>query len=185
MDGTRELRHVVTNSGTFKLESQRVYGQRTLAGTETIYQLKADGIYRIGVRSTTKSAAPELVLPGEIHVGFKWRGHSPTSVLETSGQPWDSTFRVQMWVPIDYEISTLNSTAETLAGKYNNCVLVIGEGTSTSVEAPILGPLTVTVKSRAWYAPNTGLVRLERIEGSNANALTAGRVTMQLVSTSP
>ncbi len=186
MDGTRELRHVVravaVPSGS-ELSGLRM----TLDGRSLRYARTAEGLFRLGddAAGSTRHAgpapgAPRLVLPDAVAAGATWQSRDVTSVLENTGPPWETLFRITVPVPMRYEVVRDDATIETPGGRFERCLLVEGHGSTNADVGNYIGHATIEIRSREWFAPGVGLVRLERDERTDAAALSAGRLVMEL-----
>ncbi|MEQ8233124.1 MAG: hypothetical protein RKL32_15555, partial [Gammaproteobacteria bacterium] len=68
----------------------------------------------------------------------------------------------------------------TPAGRFDGCLLIEGRGNTSAEVGNYIGRAAINVTSREWFAPDVGLVRLEREERTDAKALSAGRLVLEL-----
>ena len=104
-----------------------------------------------------------------------------TAVLENTGPPWETLFRIRVPVTMHYRVAELGQSVETPAGRFSDCALVVGQGSANADVGNYIGRTSIEVSSRAWYARGVGLVRLERDETTTADAISAGHITMELL----
>ncbi len=186
MDGTRELRHVVRAVDV--PPGSELSGLRTtLDGRRLRYVRTAEGLFRLGDDATggarragPASGAPRLVLPDATAPGTTWQSPEVTSVLENTGPPWETLFRITVPVAMHYEVVRDDATIETPAGRFDNCLLIEGRGSTNADVGNYIGHAAIEIRSREWLAPGVGLVRLERDERTDATALSTGRLVMEL-----
>ncbi|MEQ8234876.1 MAG: hypothetical protein RKL32_24455, partial [Gammaproteobacteria bacterium] len=98
MDGTRALRHVV-HSVAVPPGSALTGLRRTLDGREIGYTRADAGLFRIDPRG-----ARALVLPDDVTPGTSWQAPTTTSVLENTGPPWETLFRITVPVTLQYSV---------------------------------------------------------------------------------
>jgi hypothetical protein len=186
MDGTRELRHVVRTLNV--PPGSELSGLRaTLDGRRLRYVRTSEGLFRLGNdaarhggRDAHGSGAPRLVLPDTPAPGSRWQSRDVTSVLENTGPPWETLFRITVPVQMNYEVLRDDATLETPAGRFEHCLLIEGHGRANADVGNYIGHATIEIRSREWFVPDVGLVRLERDERTDAAALSAGRLVMEL-----
>lgn len=182
MDGLAELRHAVaTRPGDGRYSGVR----ETLAGTRYYYAAGDDGVFRVASASPEtphprELARPELVLPLPPLVDAQWQGTTTTAVLENTGPPWETLFRIAVPVAMTFHIASANDTVDTPAGRFEGCVKVVGRGRTNTDVGNYIGHTGIEVATTEWYAPGVGLVRLEREERTGAEALNYGRLEMTL-----
>jgi len=174
MDGAQDLRHVVSAVAADDGLPASIGRRITLGGQRHDYRTSEHGIYRL------TASGEELVLPRQLAQGSTWQGAGQTVVLESSAAPWESLFRVRVALAMNYRIEALDARVETPAGRFENCVLVSGHGATATDIGGYIGPTRIEVESREWYAPDVGLVRMEREERSDAVALRRGALVVEL-----
>ncbi|MEQ8661206.1 MAG: hypothetical protein RLW62_10345 [Gammaproteobacteria bacterium] len=174
MDGTRALRHVV-HSARVPADSGLAGLRRTLDGRRLRYVRTAQGLFRIDAHGDR-----ELVLPPAPAALASWQGSSTTSVLENTGPPWETLFRINVPVALRYTVTSTDASVETPAGHFEDCLLVEGRGSASADVGNYIGRAAITVETREWFARDVGLLRLEREERTDAAALSGGRLVMEL-----
>jgi hypothetical protein len=185
MDGVRQLRDLIEVSPPAPDQAADLRSRATLGGQRFTYKLTAEGIYRVGVQrtrgpQTLTDTQQQLVMPAKLAIDQQWQGHSLTTVLESSAPPWESLFRVQVPVTMHYRVARLDAEVSTPAGAFDHCLLISGHGSAAADFGNGIGAAKVEVTSHEWYAPGVGLVRMERHERSDAKALRAGALVMEL-----
>ena len=186
MDGSREQRYAVANVAATSSDDPTVRIRETLDGQRYYYRVADAGILRIGTRRrrgnrmVIEDESPQLVLPAQLAADVSWHAPTMTSVLENSGAPWDSTFRVTVPVAMQYRVESLVAEVETPAGRFRHCLIIAGAGSTAVDVGSNLGHTTITISTREWYAAGVGLVRLERHEQTSAKQLAEGRLVMEL-----
>jgi len=185
MDGTRQLRHAISAGGPAANEPSDLRTRVTLDGQRYLYRTTDDGIYRVGVQRgrgqhMANDDQQQMVMPRHPTIHQTWKGRSPTALLESSAAPWETLFRVQQPVEMSFRVAALDAEIATPAGRFDDCMLVEGQGQVDADLGNGVGPTHIEVTTREWYAPGVGLVRMERNEQSSAKALSAGALVMEL-----
>lgn len=182
MDGTTELRHAVATRAV--PERLAASGMReTLAGQRYLYHVTPEGVFRTAgaaAGGAPDAVEPAMVLPATLTPTRTWRVHSHTSVLENTGPPWESLFRMTVPIALEYRVESLTATVDTPAGRFEHCLLLSGRGTTHTETDSYLGRTRIAIALLEWYAPGVGLVRMERDETTDAAALARGRLVMEL-----
>lgn len=126
--------------------------------------------------------------PGEVRrliarpfqVGTEWRGTTRTRLLEKTGPPQETLFRIVQALPMHYRIAATDVVIEVPAGVYRHCLLVEGKGARHVNVGNYIGETDIHVETRDWYAPGVGLVRSERRESTTSPALDRGELVQVL-----
>ena len=187
MDGGKKQKYLIETRPVREWNGSPVHVRQTVDGHQFFYREHADGINRVArkLRAEEIATATEpavLVLPRSPVVGASWRQASQTAVLENTGPPWETLFRITQPVELDFTVASMSDTVRVLAGEFSDCLRVVGHGRfSTDVENYI-GRAEISVSVTEWYAPNVGLVRSERVETTDAEALNHGSIIMELAS---
>jgi hypothetical protein len=185
MDGTAEMRHAVTTlsppPGDLKISAIR----ETLGGHRYLYEVDDTGVFRVG-EHVPEDAADDaaryrhLILPHVLEPNSTWQTTTRTSLLENGGPPWESLFRIDVAVEMDYVVESLDADVSTPAGRFDHCLVVSGHGKTSAEVGNYIGRTSIEISSREWFAPGVGLVRMERQESTGASVLNAGSLTMVL-----
>lgn len=179
MDGTTELRHSVTNRPVAAPTHDAV--RETAGGGQRRYQRRDDGIFELAGAEAGAAARDVRLLPGVVEPGTRWHSPGTTVTLENSGPPWETLFRIRVPLTMEYHVAATGEAVRTRAGRFRDCLLVVGHGRTNADVGNYIGRTDIEVTSRAWYAPDIGLVRLEREETTSAAAISAGRINMELI----
>jgi hypothetical protein len=188
MDGTRVRPYYIEHHGPVLLpgRAEPVEEQRTFDGNR--YFLLRDpgqGWLRVGVQSTGDespriSVEPRLLLPARREIGHSWRQTTQVRVLEKTGPPQETLFRVQASLPVVYRIEGTDETVTVPAGTFTGCLRIEGRGSISTHLGNYLGVGTVEMQSAEWYAPGVGLVRQSIVERTNRQALDHGELLLEL-----
>lgn len=185
MDGAHQLRSLIKVGAPTPGEPADLRSVVTLDGQRSLYKVTDDGIYRIGLQpahgpASAEDAQQQMVIPAKLALDQQWQDRSVTAVLETRQPPFESMYRAQVSVEMHYRVASLDADVTTPAGVFNNCLLISGRGTAESDLGNGIGSTRIEVNNTEWYAPHVGLVRMERHERTDAPALKAGAVVMEL-----
>jgi len=188
VDKQQQGNYSVTNLGTRKIDSQTTAVRRTSEGRDYYLLKKSDGIYRYASR-TLFETDPVIDLPERMVVplphaqvmDLHWSS-TTTSYVIYRAEPSTITTEPHENIVMSYRISSENTTVSVPAGKFENCLLIEGEATLTLFADPLLGYIDVPIKTREWYAPGVGLIKLERSELLDTRIYKGGVYTLELVS---
>lgn len=182
MDGRTELRHVLQTGRVppgAAFDAVRV----TAGGVRYLYEIDEDGIFRVDLQPAgSPRGAPErtLVLPHHLDETSSWQTRSHTAVLENSGPPWETLFRITTPVAMKYRVEQTDADIDTPAGRFEGCLVIRGVGSASVDAGNYIGRTRIEIASREWFAPGVGLVRMERDETTGAAALSSGRLLVEL-----
>jgi len=187
MDGKITQKYLLETTEPQQWDGVVVSAKQTLDGHQYFFRADDQGVKRIAYRpKDAQKIQPQIptlrILPADIRVGSAWQQPIKTSALESSGPPWESRFRVDAAVPMDYVIESIDDVVRVSAGEFKGCVRVFGSGETTTSVGSYIGQITIRVEVTRWYAPNLGLVRSQRIEHSDAAPLDSGMIEMELES---
>ena len=180
MDGTSHLRHAIH---TLAVEPGTGFAgvRETLGGKRLHYVQDERGLLQPDFGRNARSPGQErLVLPAVLQVGTTWQARDRTAVLENSGPPWETLFRIDVPLDLNYRVEATDARVSTAAGGFDGCLLVTGTGFANADVGNYIGHTQIEVNTREWYAPGVGLVKLEREERTAAKALASGAVSMEL-----
>ena len=185
MDGASDLRYAISTRLHDSVEGPVTAVRETIGGHRYYYHLDAHAVYRIGerppgMREISYYAIRQMVLPRVLKPSHKWGGMTRTAVLESTGPPWETLFRIDVPVVMQYRVESLVETIETPAGKFTGCLMVSGYGKTDADIGNTIGRTKIEVTTKEWFAPRVGLVRMERSERTDTEALDFGELTMEL-----
>lgn len=193
MDGTRVQKLFLrTLPGRARYASADGAGEveavarQSLDGSEELLARTAEGVVRLGGRHRDDSepvltSAPRLLLPHAPEVGMRWTTPTRTQVLEKTGPPQETLYKILVELPMTYEILSVDDTVSVPAGRFEGCIRVRGTASTHASVGNYIGSTDILIESTDWYAPGIGLVKSERRETTTSSALDAGRSVMELV----
>ena len=185
MDGSRQQKYLLTNNGMKEVNGEEVYVRRSLDGTELYYRQEDTGIIYLGSADTTGlhpvySEDRRLVLAFPLAEETSWEEMTVTRLLEKSGPPQKTEFKIVANVPMEGKIVSLNEVVHVPAGRFDRCIKVEMRGSAFKDAGNYVGLTLVNVKETSWYAPGVGLVKLERLEKTQSDALDKGSLSIAL-----
>lgn len=147
---------------------------------------REDGYYRVAVKSVARHTPimdqpPTKILPLPAVVGAHWREPAHAYLLGRA-TTFISEHAPANTITLEYRIESDDVTVDVPAGRFDHCVLAIGEVTFHLGSSVGFAPSDVPIEQREWYCPGVGLARLERDERltSEERFITGGRITMKL-----
>jgi len=185
MDGAKTQKYLLESLPARAWNGQRVLAKRTVDGHQYFYAVDDTWVKRVarqmrGDEAVTATIPALIVLPGTPQVGDSWQRSTVTAVLENTGPPWETLFRVAKPLTLDYTVASVTDTVRVAAGEFQDCVRTVGHGQVNADVGNYIGRARITVQVSEWYAPNVGLVRSERIETTDADVLNHGSIVMEL-----
>lgn len=183
MDGTIEQRYALHGMSDGAGRQRLV----TADGNVHYFQRTDSWILHTASRPNGASAVryvepPVPVLPLQPRPGVVWSTHTETQVLEKTGPPQATLFRIAVRVPITLSIKSASETVSVPAGEFTDCVHVSGSGQTTADAGNYIGRTEITVATEDWYAPGVGLIKRVRHERTTHPALNHGTQLMELLS---
>lgn len=185
MDGATGQVHVVRNVPGRVDDGRTVVARVSSDGSRHYFARADDGVHWMGSRRRDGSGeprpAPMLALPLPARPGVRWQTAGRTLVLEKTGPPQETLYRLDVEVPMTYTVVSTTDDITVPAGRYTGCLRVEGRGVGNANVRNYLGNTRVEVETVDWYAPGVGLVRAERRERTDKAALDAGDLRLELV----
>jgi hypothetical protein len=187
MDGNVTQKYLLETLPLRDWRGVRVAGKRTVDGHQYFYQTDEDGVRRVAYKrrgdKELRSENPSLtILPAAPEIGATWERPTQTIVLENSGPPWETLFRITRPLTLEYTVASTTDVVRVPAGEFRDCLRVVGTGRIDTDVGNTIGRAIISVEVTEWYAPNVGLVRSRRIETTDIEALDYGAIHMQLES---
>lgn len=180
--------YTVTNLGTTEIGNETVSVRRTNDGRDYYLSQKPDGIYRYASRTLFEThpvvdEPPRLVLPLPYasDTDRLWSASTTSYVIHMTGPSTIISSNPTKDFAMSYRVASRNETVIVPAGKFEDCLLVEGNSTLTMFADPMTGFTDIPVKTREWYAPGVGLVKLERTEPLDSSVFKGGRYVFELV----
>lgn len=189
-DGLSNQKYILNNLGKSKLNGEEVYLRRSLDDSLLYYTVSDEGIFYKG-NINSQNINPEfkenyqLVIPGELSVGVKWEESTTTKLLQKTGPPQKTVFKIIARVPLDVKIESLSETVIVPAGRFENCLKISMEGFVFKDAGNYIGLTMISVEQTNWYAPGIGLVKMERLETTERKALDKGTLLVELARFEP
>ena len=177
----------VSNLGTAEVGGETVTVRRTNEGRDYYLMRKADGVYRYASRTlfqgepvVDESMRLVLPLPYSDDGERRWSSTTGTYVIHRAGPSTITTDPVPDFL-MSYRVVSRDETVVVPAGKFEDCLLVEGVATLKVFADPHVGYMDVPVKTREWYAPGVGLVKLERSEVLDTRIYKGGSYLFELI----
>lgn len=168
MDLEKKYKQHFRNEAPQKIDDQKVFPKKINEGTLYYYEYSDQGIRRVGAKraldiNTTLEKEELFVIKSPFEVGTSWEQETITGVLEVVIAPFRRHYALHTPVQMKYTIESLDQKVNVPAGKFENCMKVVGYGTQAKVQAEkTIGTVDVTVESSDWYCPKVGLVKSTR-----------------------
>ena len=180
--------YTVTNLGTTEIGNETVTVRRTNDGRDYYLSQKPDGIYRYASRTLfeTHPVFDEplrlvLPLPYTSDVDRRWSSSTTSYVIHMTGPSTISNANPNRDFVMSYRVASRDETVTVPAGKFEHCLLVEGDATLTLFADPMTGYTDVPIRTREWYAPGVGLVKLERTEPLDSSVFKGGSYIFELI----
>jgi hypothetical protein len=189
-DGLSNQKYMFNNLGEGELKGEPAYLRESIDGTVSYYSLSEEGTHYLGNLDTNsyppvKNEYKKIILPKDIIIGTTWQDNTITKLLQKTGPPQKTLFKIIANVPLDVKIESLDDSVTVPAGKFENCLKVSMSGSIYKDAGNYVGLTVVSVKQSNWYAPGIGLVKMERIETTERQALDKGTLLVELTHFKP
>ena len=63
----------------------------------------------------------------------------------------------------------MKETVNTPSGTFKDCILIIGNGQTNFIGNNEIGSIGIKIYSKEWYSKRIGLIKMERIEETDAD----------------
>ena len=155
------------------------------SGAHYLYQGNEHGTQLVAVKARdggSYESAEEAfkILPAEVSPGTTWRQPEHTQVLENTGSPWETLFRIVEPVSIDYVVESNDVSVRVPAGEFDNCIKVRGSGQTNVDVGNYIGRTLISIEVENWYAKGVGLIKSIRKEITTSEALDYGELRYEL-----
>lgn len=120
----------------------------------------------------------KYVLKYPIKNGEKWVSSSKTYLIIRRYAYFD--YRATTNFNLNHEISSINEKVQVPAGKFKNCIKVIGNGNTTFIGNREIGTIKINIKTTEWYAPNIGLIKSIREEKTDSDLFGTSKMVQVL-----
>lgn len=184
-DGLEKQKYILNNLGPSKLNSEPVYARQSLDGTLLYYAIEDDEIRYLGSDSRDVPGGQfkpdqQIVMKQPLELNTNWETTSQTRLLKKTGPPQKTEFRIVARVPLDVLVESLSETVSVPAGIFSNCLKIRMTGSMMKDAGNYVGMTLINVEETRWYAPGVGLVKLERLETTQSDALDKGSLLVEL-----
>lgn len=184
-DGLERQQYILNNVGKSKIENVTVFLKQTLDGTTLYYTQDDEAVKFLGMKTMAIPGGvfqPEkqIVMPKTVKVDAAWETMSTTKLLKKTGPPQKTEFKIIAKVPMEVSIESLSEKISVPAGLFENCMKITMTGSMMKDAGNYVGLTLIDVKETSWYAPNVGLIKLERIETTQSEALDRGSLLIEL-----
>ncbi len=185
-DGVSQLKQIVRNLEQSNASGQTVYVQEQSGGKRSYYRITAEGIERLSTRSARdedyqKDDPGHYLLPKPVVIGAHWSLPSHLSLIQAqSYEPANRITPGTTKLSLQYEIVSLDESADVPAGHFIHCLKTRATGKATIRVDRGNHFADVEVENYDWYAPGIGLVKSTRVERSDSHYLQAGEYLLEL-----
>ncbi|MEM7466923.1 MAG: hypothetical protein AAF387_08570 [Pseudomonadota bacterium] len=185
MDGTFQQKHIVEALPEIEWGDSRGIPLVNAAGEQYLYQRLNGALQRVAVKPRTTRYfvahdEPYTILPADIKPGTRWQQNMFSRVLENTGPPWETLFRIVEPVSVSFEVASVEAEVAVPAGQFKDCVKIVGKGEANVDVGNYIGRTIVSIEIVNWYAAGVGLVKSRRRETTTADALNYGEVLLEL-----
>ena len=81
---------------------------------------------------------------------------------------------------LKYKITSIKDSVKVPAGKFDNCIKIIGNGNTTFIGDREIGTIKILVSTIDWYAPNVGLIKSIREEETDSDLFGTSKMVQVL-----
>lgn len=187
LDDTRRSRFLLQNAGLARGLDGQVHLQISQTRSADFLRAEGDGVLRIasqhpGMPGPRPDEPPRVVLPQTLAAGSEWQVRSSLALAESrTFEPRDRIIPRRLPVALTKTIASRDETVEVAAGRFEHCLLVEGVGEASVPADRGNASATIRVSVREWYAPDVGLVKLEREETTASTFFKPGRQRWELL----
>ena len=183
-DGITKQKYVIKNLPVQEIAGAKVIPRITLTGNVYFYRQTLDGVRRVATQLTSNGVLTNkpnhLVMPSNVTLGATWRQTTVTSVLEKTGPPQRTEYRIIVPLEIHNTIESLNDQVQVPAGNFHRCIRIKGIGSTNVDAANYVGHTSIEVENFDWYAPGIGLIKTIRKEKIGSTAIKPGEYILEL-----
>ena len=185
----------ITNTGLANIDTRKldpqyqgeaIYARRTNAGTDYYMLKNVEAVYRIAKRSIVEQQprfdlTPRIIIPNAdiIEIGDTWSYDTQAYAIYAI-QPHLMRKDIGSKLTMLFQVSSVNETVTVPAGRFENCIKIVGSAEFSFFADAVQGYQTVPVTQTEWYAPAVGLVKLERSEDIDLSLFKGGKISYQL-----
>lgn len=185
MNGSRLEKYSIQNQPPIKNETLILYPRQTGDDARIFYRQDENWIYRHASQTVNGKirleSPPIKILPKTPSIGMQWLQRSRTFLLEKSGPPQDTLFKIQEPINLHFSIAAMDERIQVPAGVFENCLRVEATGKRNANVGNYVGKITITIRQTHWYAPGVGLIKSERTEQTDNASINKGRFIMERI----
>jgi hypothetical protein len=183
LDEPGQARVVMANLGPGELGGRNVHVRRVQVRALDYLERTDSGVRRVAHRDARQGGVafdrPPLVL---LQNDAAWTAPTTLALVESrTFAPQDRIIPRRIPLALAMHVVRRDAVTTVPAGRFDNCLLVVGEGRVSVRTDRGNASAVVAVTTREWYAPGVGLVRREREEQSDSTFLRSGRQQWLLV----
>ena len=184
-DGIRQQKYIFLSLPEKMIEGQKVSVRKSLEGTLFYYLETEEGVLFFGKETIFDFESvfikdEHYVLRYPLTVGTEWAGETLTKLLEKTGPPQKTEFKIIAKIPLQIKIVAIDDIVKVPAGTFHNCIRIEKSGSAFKNAGNYIGLTIVTVNETSWYAPGIGLIKLVREESTASHALDKGTMVVEL-----
>ncbi len=189
-DGLEKQKYFLNSLGKKELADKAVFVKHSLDGSALYYSENEKGITYLGHVSDLNLGRifkpdEQVIFPYPIEKDSRWQTVTETRLLKKTGPPQKTEFKIVARVPMDATVESLSETITVPAGTFENCLKIIKSGSTMKDAGNYVGLTMVNVEETSWYAPNIGLVKMQREETTQSAALDKGNLLIELADFEP
>ena len=174
---------LVENGSSRSIEQSHHGGHDPTVLDQLYHTIKHARLVAVKARDASAYESAEQafkLLPADVSLGATWRQSEHTQVLENTGSPWETLFRIVEPVSIDYVVESNEASVRVPAGEFNNCIKVRGSGKTNVDVGNYIGRTLISIEVENWYAKGVGLIKSIRKEITTSEALDYGELRYEL-----
>ena len=185
MDGTFQQKQILQSLAALEWQDQTAVPMLSAGGAQYLYIHDERGVRQTAVKNRgtqqyRQLAMPLQVLPADLERGTNWHQTEYTQVLENTGTPWETLFKIAEPVSMEYVVIGNDALVSVPAGEFPHCIKVQGRGEAHIDVGNYIGQTVITVSVENYYAKGIGLVKSIRRESTTSEALDYGEITLEL-----
>ncbi|MCG8379699.1 MAG: hypothetical protein MI865_09525 [Proteobacteria bacterium] len=185
-DGLEKQKYFFNNLGKSRLDDESVYIRQSIDGTALYYSISEEGIVYLGNTDNQSIGQKfkedrQIVIHNPVSVDTQWQQFTTTRLLKKTGPPQKTVLRIIAEVPMEVKIESMDAEVTVPAGNFKQCMKISMNGSTFKDAGNYVGLTLVNVKQTSWYAKGIGLVKMERLETTQSEALDRGSLLVELV----
>lgn len=184
-DGIQKQQYILRNFGETEINDKPAFVRYSLDGTALYYSISDEGILYLGSTNGQDinlefNEDEQIVIRNPVSVDTYWEQSTITKLLKKTGPPQKTEFIIYAKVPLEVKIESLDEVVDVSAGRFENCMKISMSGSAFKDAGNYVGMTLVNVEQTSWYAKGVGLVKMERVETTQSEALDKGSLLIEL-----